>query len=543
VEKLSRYGSIVFFPEHSMYSPQRCRVSWTIPSPRRKTQPIRLTLEALEERLVLSTSSAAAAQLGQFLTGLQTMSQAAASGEAAVADLIVLHADGSPSPMSITSASAYMPSQIQQAYGFNQIAFRNGTVLGNGAGQTIAIVDPYNDPNISSDLQAFDAQFGLPNANLRVVGQSGGAVPAADPTGYWELEESLDVEWAHAVAPGANIVLVEANSSNLSDLMSAVRTAAKLPGVSVVALTWSTSEYSGVNNYDSVFTTPAGHQGVTFVASSGDQGALSYPASSPNVLAVGGTSLSLNGAGGYGGETAWSGSGGGVSALEGEPSYQRSVQNTGKRTSPDVAYNADPTTGYFVYDSYGNSSPWMQVGGTSAAAPQWAGLIAIANQGRALAGKGTLNGSTQTLPMIYGMSSSAFHDITSGSNYAGYSAGPGYDEVTGRGSPYANLVVAALSQQTVTAPPGSDLPAGTPPLPVYWSSPTAPLAPVSFSPTPPPSPLQLFLDGISLTMVLEETGSVSAVLSDAALMHDIDAGGGFYNPYLDAGIYAALSGL
>ena len=137
-------------------------------------------------------------------------------------------------------------------------------------------------------------------------------------------------------------------------------------------------------------------------------------------MSVGGTSLNLDASGNRISESGWSGSGGGISTGEAQPSYQKGIvtQTTAFRASPDVAYDSNPGTGFGVYDSYNNGStrPWGQWGGTSDAAPQWAALIAIADQGRALAGKGSLDGATQTLPMLYGMSSKDFHDITSGSS-------------------------------------------------------------------------------------------------------------------------------
>src|SRR5262249_55210321 len=163
----------------------------------------------------------------------------------------------------------------------------------------------------------------------------------------------------------------------------------------------------------------AGHAGVTFVASSGDAGAPdSYPAASPNVLAVGGTTLSLSSSGTILSESGWSGSGGGISSGEAQPSYQKGVvtPTSTPRANPDVAYDAAPNTGFSVYDTYNNSvsAPWSQFGGTSDAAPQWAALIAIADQGRALAGLAALDGPGQTLPRLYSVPASDFHDITSG---------------------------------------------------------------------------------------------------------------------------------
>jgi subtilase family serine protease len=346
--------------------------------------------------------------------------------------------------------SAVTPAQVRHAYGFDQINFRSSSgalVAGNGAGQTIAIVDAYDDPNISADLSTFDSQWGISNADskgaLALTKVAPQGTPAADAG--WSQEIALDVEWAHAIAPGAHILLVEAKDSSTGSLLGAVDYARHQAGVTTVSMSWGSPEWSGETAYDSYFTTPAGHANITFVASSGDNGAPSgWPAVSPNVVAVGGTTLTINPDNTYGGESGWSGSGGGVSNYETEPSYQRSLQSTGRRTAPDLAYNADPTTGFYVYDSVAinGSSGWWQVGGTSAGAPQIAAMVAIADQGRSLNGLASLDGAKQVLPAIYSLSSSDFHDVTTGSN--GYSAGAGYDLVTGRGSPVANRLVPDL---------------------------------------------------------------------------------------------------
>jgi subtilase family serine protease len=195
-------------------------------------------------------------------------------------------------------ATAYTPAQTQNAYGFSQLLSQGN----NGAGQTIAIVDAYNDPNIVNDLATFDAQYGLSGTTasgvaqfLMVLNQNGtqGSLPQADPSGGWEAEEALDVEWAHAMAPGAKIELVEANSANLSDLFSAVQTAAGTKGVSVVSMSWGGAEFPNESSYDSIFSQ---HPNVAFVAASGDSGAGTiYPAVSPYVIAVGGTTLPSSG--------------------------------------------------------------------------------------------------------------------------------------------------------------------------------------------------------------------------------------------------------
>ena len=371
---------------------------------------------------------------------------------------LLFHQAGTVQPFGSSGPSGTTPAQIRHAYGFDTITFKGGTVTGDGTGTTIAIVDAYDDPTAAGDLHQFDAAYGLPDPVFTKVNQTGGGTMPS-PNSGWALEIALDVEWAHAIAPKANILLVEANSSSDSDLFTAVQYAASQPGVAVVSMSWGGGEFGFESSWDSTFTTPAGHAGVTFVASSGDAGApVSYPSASPNVVSVGGTTLSIDGSGNYLGESGWSGSGGGVSAYEPQPSYQNGVvtQTSTKRANPDVAYDGNPSSGFGVYASYveGASTPWVQVGGTSAGAPQWAALIAIADQGRALAGLGALDGPTQTLPKLYGLTASDFHDITSGGSTGSpnFSAGPGYDLVTGRGTPIANLVVADLVGPTIPGP-------------------------------------------------------------------------------------------
>jgi hypothetical protein len=374
-------------------------------------------------------------------------------------------------------AVAYSPDQVRAAYGISAIGTGSSTLL-DGTGQTIAIVDAYNDPSIFSAVDAFDQQFGLVTgwstlyaqygpawSFLTALNQGGKAapLPATDPTGpgavNWELEAALDVEWAHAMAPGAQIVLVEANSQSLSDLMASVATAAARPGVSVVSMSWGFPEGQAVfaadeADYDSVFNVP----GVTFLASTGDYAAADpeYPSFSPNVIAVGGTSLTLHSDNSYSGETGWGynsaaagayiGSGGGISLYETEPSFQRGVQSTGYRTTPDVSIIADPATGAWIADTYNlnPSDPFEVVGGTSLSAPAWAGLIALVNQGRAAAGEVALNstGPGEAQQALYSLPQADYNVISSGSN--GYAANPGYNLVTGLGTPIAGSLVPDL---------------------------------------------------------------------------------------------------
>ena len=288
-------------------------------------------------------------------------------------------------------------------YGVNNMVF--GSVAGDGTGQTIAIVDAFNDPSFvssndpnfnTSDLHRFDMQFNLPDPPVFIKSNQTGSTTTfpTNNTG-WGTEIALDVEWAHAMAPGACIVLVE-SLDNGASLYTAVTFAKSitgatfaafpnLPPVSCVTMSWGINELSGTPSTNSIFTTPAGHTGVTFFASAGDVGAPGvYPAFSPNVVAVGGTSLFVNG-NNWSSETGWSSGGGGISTVEAKPAYQSLVtQSSNHRTSPDVAMDADPNTGVAVLDSFtqGSTAPWLQVGGTSVSSPLWAAFVAIANQGR-----------------------------------------------------------------------------------------------------------------------------------------------------------------
>jgi hypothetical protein len=365
---------------------------------------------------------------------------------------------GAARPLDGPGPSGYGPGDLAAYYGFDQISF--GGVAGDGTGQTIAIVDAGDDPTALGDLQGFDAYFGLPDPpSFTELNQDGGTT-LPPPVSGWALEIALDVEWAHGMAPGAKIVLVEANSSNFDDMDIAVTTAASLPGVSAVSMSWGSDEFSDEATLDSTYTTPAGHAGVTFVAASGDGGAPPlYPSSSPNVLSVGGTQLLLGGD--SPGESGWIGSGGGISAYEPQPAYQKGVvtQSSTMRTTPDVASHADSNPGVSVR----LDGSWWQVGGTSASAPQWAALIAIANQGRAKAGLGALDGPGQTMSKLYALPASDFHDIVTGGSLGNpnYLCGPGYDLVTGLGTPVANLLAPHLTSVVkLTAVPDQTVLAG-----------------------------------------------------------------------------------
>ncbi len=404
----------------------------------------RAAVESLEARQLLSTTAVAATATAAPVMRARPAHEGTTASPAFAA--------GSNGPI------GYSPDQVRSAYGINDVSFA-GTA-GDGTGQTIAIVVAYDDPDFvstgaagfaTSDLHEFDQQFGIADPpSFTKVDQNGSAtsLPGTDPTGGWEDETALDVEWAHATAPAASIVLVECYSDGLSDLIQGgVQYARNRAGVSVVSMSFAAPEAASETTYDPYLTTPAGHQGVTFLAAAGDDGApAEYPAASPNVVGVGGTTVAIYGTS-YSGETGLGNGGGGVSAYEPKPIYQFGLtQSATRRETPDVSFEADhDANGNDVYDSYngGAADPWYSVGGTSFAVPVWAGLIAQADQGRARLGYGTMDGSAQTLPRLYYLNPTDFHDVTTGNN--GNAAGTGYDLVTGRGTPVANKLVPDLA--------------------------------------------------------------------------------------------------
>lgn len=316
-------------------------------------------------------------------------------------------------PSTTTAPAGLTPAMIRSAYNFP-------TTGDLGSGKTIAIVDAYDDPNAEADLAVFSTAFGLPlcttsNGCFTKVNQTGGTKYPKANAG-WALEISLDIQWAHAIAPRAHILLVEANTNSFTNLLTAEVYAKNNAGY--VSNSWGAGEFSGEYIYDSYFA----KSGVSFFVSSGDSGSpAEYPSSSPNVISVGGTSLNFSGET-FLGETGWSGSGGGCSLYETAVAAQKTdtVDCAGKRATPDVSLNADPASGVSVYDSvtYRGHRGWWIVGGTSASAPMWAARSAVA-------------GVIVDAAYVYGPSI-AFRDITSGNN--GFPSLTGYDLVTGRGS-------------------------------------------------------------------------------------------------------------
>jgi subtilase family serine protease len=337
------------------------------------------------------------------------------------------------------SPGGLYPADIAAAYGMNKLAGDTG-----GVGVTVAIIEAYDSPYIEADLATFSAHFSLPACTsasgcfTKIVEASGAARPAYNAS--WEVETSLDVEWLHATAPNAKILLVEALNHNSANLMAGVDYA-KLHAA-VVSMSWGGPEVNGEAGYDSHFSQP----GVVFVASAGDAGGLvEYPASSRNVIAVGGTSLTLNSAGTVASpvvETAWSNSGGGCSVWEAafSPAIQKAfVPSTcAHRGGPDVAMDADPSSGVAIWVSNPANQyhGWLVAGGTSLACPIWAGLVAVADSMR---GADKLLTGPNLLTDLYAAAAGPgyaanYRDIAKG-NAGGLSAGAGWDFVTGLGTP------------------------------------------------------------------------------------------------------------
>jgi kumamolisin len=315
-----------------------------------------------------------------------------------------------------------------------------------GGADAIAIVDAYHFPTALNDFNSFSKYFGLPqetstvatasgNKSFEVVyapgykPQSGGSYIAS-----WNLEAALDIEYAHAMAPNAKIYLVEAASNSMSDLEYGVRVAASLTGVKEVSMSWGGGEASyEAMFFDPVFTA----QGLVYFASGGDSSdQMEYPAASPNVVSCGGTSINRNTSGTFLSETGWNDTGCGPSAYEPRPSYQSAVASVvgTKRGVSDLAFEADPNTGVYVYDStalWGESGWWI-LGGTSVASPSLAGVVNLA----ASSGNGFAANTAAEEARIYGHlgNATAFRDIVSGTD-GKYSCKVGYDFVTGVGTP------------------------------------------------------------------------------------------------------------
>jgi subtilase family serine protease len=386
----------------------------------------------------------------------------------------------------------WTPYQISRAYNFP-------TNL-DGAGQTIVIIDAYGNPNMLADLQDFDARYGVPNpapGNFTVVNGPTITSSGSGDLDGWGVETSLDVEWAHAMAPGAKIVLVRSHTDDDTNITAALQqVVANYPGA-IVSQSFGLPE--GFSNQTApmhALYVAGTAKKETFLASAGDYGATwtpilgttspsyaSYPASDPLVTGVGGTQgnpysggLFVNGH--YGSEQVWNepafdaATGGAPSFLFAAPPWQRPVTPYKTRSVPDVAYNAAIIGGVPVRYTQqvgadaGNRFTFL-VGGTSSGSPQWAAIFALVNQARGLQGKGPIGFANESLYKVGKHGSAAFHDITVGTNALdsplGYPATAGYDASTGLGTPNVSQLLPGLVAAPATSNPEAGAPAAVHP--------------------------------------------------------------------------------
>ena len=368
-------------------------------------------------------------------THAHTHFRAVSVEENAAAPSVFPAATAHPASVPATGYSYQTPASIACIYdlvpqtnGCNPNSVSTVVVGGSNA---IAIVDAYHYPYAQNDLSKFSAQFGLPVPNLTVV-YANGTKPATSPNG-WEVEEALDLQTAHALAPNAKLYLVEAASSSISDLLAAVAKATSLVtaagGRGEVSMSWGTSEFNGESTYDNYFSAT----NVVYFASSGDAAGVNWPCVSKNVVCVGGTTLNMSATHNYVNSTAWVDTGGGYSTKVTKPSYQTSnTKISGNyRGVPDIALAADPKSGTWIYYTPSNTgtSGWYIVGGTSWAAPMAAGIVNASNDFYA-------NGTAQLTGLYTQTSSANFTDITAGvcGPKDTYTAVPGWDKCTGLGS-------------------------------------------------------------------------------------------------------------
>ncbi len=376
-------------------------------------------------RSITAPISQSVGSIGRSIASAARVCPTAPFGTARCHAWVVVDASGNPS--ATIAPSGYGPVDLQSAYG---LATASAT---NGAGQTIAIVDAYDDPKAESDLGVYRSQYGLPacttaNGCFKKVNQNGvqGSYPKAN--GGWAQEISLDLDMASAICPNCHILLVEASSNSFANLAAAVDEAAKL-GASVISNSYGGSEYSSEVTDQSHYN----HPGIAITVSSGDNGyGVEFPAASQYVTAVGGTSLqrAVNTRGWT--ETVWSGAGSGCSAYISQQSWQTALGLSGcsNRMVADVAADADPNTGVAVYDSYAyrGASGWLVFGGTSVASPIIASVYALAG-----------NASTVTYGSYPYSHTASLWDVTSGSNGSCgtylCNGAVGYDGPTGLGTP------------------------------------------------------------------------------------------------------------
>jgi hypothetical protein len=424
-------------------APGKAAVPRAVAAPAARTAAARLAARPVPA-LPAASRFVAAPRIAPAIAGVsQACATPAQPGQMACMALVRTTHSGGPD---VSSPAGYTPAELLNAYGLATAASKAGN------GETIAVVDAYNDPDASSDLAVYRTEFSMPacttgNGCLTIENQTGGTtLPKADPTGGgWELEESLDLDMVSAICPNCQIVLVEANSADIGDLAQAEGTAARTQGVNAVTNSWgSGAEFIGENQFDPDFYEP----GVAITAAGGDDGyGPQYPAVSPYVTSVGGTSLSgsLN----SWTQAAWSEVGSGCSAIEPKPSWQTADDSSPggclNRTDNDVAADADPATGVALYDSEkyspdGGAPGWTVAGGTSVSTPIIAATYALADTSAGGPSKALIPG---TMPAVYPyLAKSGLTHVTGGSDGTCEpdrrylcTAVAGYNGPTGLGTP------------------------------------------------------------------------------------------------------------
>jgi len=404
--------------------------------------------------------------------------------------------------------SGYGPADLQSAY---NLAAAAGT---DGTGETVAVVDAYDDPNAEADLAVYRSQYGLPpcttaNGCFTKVNQSGqqGNYPPVDTTGGWEAEEAVDLDMVSAICPNCHILLVEASTNGLGDLGLADNTAVSL-GAAFVSDSWNGVEFPTESRYDNSYFY---HPGTAIAVAAGDTGyATGWPSASQYVTSVGGTSLTRDSGVARGwDETVWKGTGSGCSGADPKPSWQTADDSAPagclNRTENDVSAVADPATGVATYNTYASATGWSVVGGTSVAAPIITSVYALAGAPK-----------PGTYPASYpyqGGSSAGLNDVTSGSNGSCEPARPylctgepGYDGPSGLGTPNGTAAFASSATGNVvslTDPGVQDEEAGTPAYLVMQGVDSA------------GQPLTYSATGLPAGLAISTSGTVTGVLGSA----------------------------
>ena len=389
-----------------------------------------------------------------------------------------------PAPQSTTWNGGETPSSMACIYqtGPNNVSGCpvDSTNYDNpvGGSRVIAIVDAYDYPTAESDFQTFSQKFGLPSGNACGPNDDAACFTKVYATGSqprsdcgWAQEAALDIEWAHAMAPKAQIILVEATSNSFNDLLQAVSVAndqVSQAGGGQVSMSWGGNEFSSEATMDSYFTTP----GITYFASSGDSGGVViWPSASPNVISAGGTTVNRDSNGNFTGESAWGSAGAGPSAYEPAPEYQSGIYTlaqllNGYRGTPDYSFNANPASGVSVYDSTScqGLSGWLVFGGTSVSAPSLAGIFNLAGAfDGGWAGGSNTSSVQDNIYQNYRTASSGgtacqyqspFYDVTSGSA-GSYPAGACWDFATGIGTGRGVSGLTASADFSLSATPSS----------------------------------------------------------------------------------------